>query len=114
MGLNIGAHVKAQSEGFMCEGRNPKGTPEEVEERFFAFLNEKFPEGGFGGGWVSFGKRFDAEKDWWDFDVRMFSYGADFCRHYESITVMYLAIFEFVLGEFSYTDWIESETYYSG
>lgn len=109
MGLNIGIRVLAQDEGFMSHGSNPKGTMEEVDSRFFDFLNAKFPQGGFGRGGVSKSKRYDG-KEWWDFDVRMASYSSEFGDKNE----MYVAIFEFIVGEFGVVDGLDTQAYWNG
>lgn len=109
MGLNIGITVKKQSEGYMQEGSNPKGTIKEIEDRFFEFLNKKFPLGGFGGGWVSFNDK-NGE---YDFDVRMSSYSREFSEHYPDAD-MYLAITEFIYREFSHHEGVNLKTYWSG
>lgn len=108
MGLNIGIYVKKQSEGYMQDGRNPKGTEKEIEERFFKFLNDKFPEGGFGHGWVN------AHGKEYDFDIRIFSYGNEIREHGYNQNDFYLAIVEFIFNEFSHIEGIEMRTYWSG
>ena len=111
MGLNIGIEVEHQDDSYGAGGRNPQGTPEEVEARFFAFLRERFPEGGFGMGWVHLRPQYNGER-WWDFDVRMFGYGSEFRQDQ---TVMYLAIYEFILSEFATTDGgLVTRAYWSG
>lgn len=108
MGLNIGIEVLAQTEGYGEYGHNPKGSPEEIERRFFEFLNNKFPLGGFCGGWVHFdGKEYD-------FDVRMSHYSGDFISHGYRENDMYLAITEFIYQEFSHMEGIKLRTYWSG
>lgn len=104
MGLNIGIEVKKQVEGYGYTGYNPKGTRAEIEERFFAFLDKKFPDDdGFGRGWVMFKEK----EQKYDFDVRL----AYDWNHYDC-TPMFLAIAEFIYNEFSY-DGLEMRTYHS-
>lgn len=107
MGLNIGVCVKKQAEGYMDHGRNPQMGLPELEEDFFRFLNERFPEGGFGPGGVSLSRRHDGE-EWFDFDVRPARYGSD-C----DVDALYLAIVEYVFGQFSHSEGIVMETYHS-
>ena len=107
MGLNIGVEVRKQAEGYMCEGSNPRGSIEEIEKDFFAFLSNRFPEGGFGGGWVSLKPR--GKEEWYDFDVRLFGYGKKV-----DVSAMYLAITEYIFSHFSHVDGIEMRTYWSG
>ena len=108
MGLNIGIEVKKQTEGYGYEGYNPKGTIKEIETRFFEFLNNKFPKGGFGEGWVNL------DEDGYDFDVRMFRYGSEFEESGHKMDDMWLAITEFVYDNFSHVSGIEMTTYWSG
>lgn len=110
MGLNIGVEVKKQSEGWGEQGKNPQGTIQEIENRFFKFLRNKFPKGGFGGGWVSYS---ETDKEY-DFDVKMISYGTKFVENGYHQDRMYLAIVEFIFGEFSHLEGIELKTYWSG
>lgn len=107
MGLNIGIEVKRQRDGYGDYGRNPELGSKDLEQEFFAHLRERFPKGGFGGGWVNVGKEV------YDFDVRMFRWGSEFESSGYAITDMYSAIFEFVLKHFSYHE-IEARTYWSG
>lgn len=109
MGLNIGIEVKKQNDSWGCEGSNPHGTIEEIEERFFEFLHNKYPLGGFGRGWVSF----DDKKQKYDFDVRMFKYSLEFSNNYPDAD-MYLSIAEFIFKEFSHMEGVEMRTYWSG
>lgn len=111
MGLNIGIHVKKQSEGYGNEGCNPKGSQEEIEDRFFEFLNNRFPKGGFGGGWVHTPME---EKGVYDFDVRVFRYGSELEANGYKVKDMYLAITEFIYENFSHLEGIKLETYWSG
>lgn len=108
MGLNIGIRVEKQEEGYMIDGRNPKGSIKNIEKRFFDFLHKKFPLGGFGGGWVNL------YKDGYDFDVRMFSYASLFQDNGYTQDEMYLAIAEFIFKEFSHIAGIKMQTYWSG
>lgn len=113
MGLNIGIEVQVYKEDPQPKDEDVKM----VEARFFAFLQERFPEGGFGGGWVSkkpvHGNEFGRLE--WDFDVRMFSYGSDFRKADRDINDMYRAIFDFILQEFPmYDGSLDCHVYYSG
>lgn len=108
MGLNIGIEVRKQPEEYMSHGCNPKGDLLDVEEGFFAFLHTKFPDGGFGKGWVSLRRERDGA-EWYDFDVRLFGYGSQI----DSDT-MYLAITEYIYQHFSHVEGIEMRTYWSG
>lgn len=108
MGLNIGIEVRKQDEGYMQYGSNPKLEGDELEADFFAFLHTKFPDGGFGGGWVHLTKRHKDEW-WYDFDVRLFNYGEKV-----DSAAMYLAITEYIYKHFSHVDGIEMRTYWSG
>jgi len=110
MGLNIGIKVKEQDDTYGGEGSNPEGTIEEVEKRFYDFLNERFPKGGFGGGWV----HYNTSTHVYDFDVRMFRYSLEFEDKGYELKDMWLAITEFIYGEFSHLEGIEMRTYWSG
>lgn len=113
MGLNIGIEVSRQSEVYMCEGSNPRGTIEEIEQSFFRFLNHKFPLGGFGGGWVSLRKDYKGIEKY-DFDIRMFKYGSEFQENGYKMEQMWMAMTEYIYGEFSHMEGIEMRTYWSG
>lgn len=110
MGLNIGIRVKKQIEGYMCEGYNPKGTIDEIEERFFNFLYNKFPKGGFGKGWVSFNEM----KNEYDFDVSILKYGDLLNKNGYNQKDIYLAITDFIYQNFSHIEGINMTTYWSG
>jgi len=108
MGLNIGIIVKKQTEGYGCDGYNPKGTISEIEKTFFDFLNKKFPKGGFGDGWVMMN-----EKEF-DFDVRIFNYGNEIKNNGYELDDFYLAMTEFIYKNFSHLEGIQLRTYWSG
>lgn len=107
MGLNIGIEVKKQTEGYGNDGFNPKGTIEEIEKRFFDYLYDKYPLGGFSHGWVS------ERGGKYDFDLRMSKYGTIFKENYPEADI-YLAITEFIYQEFSHIEGIDMRTYWSG
>lgn len=93
MGLNIGVYVQQQEEAFMSYGNNPKGSIDEINAEFDAFLREKFPEGAVSPSV----ERYPVNgKQRYTFDVRLpYSW-----NNYDS-TPMYLAILEYVLLHFS-------------
>jgi len=106
MGLNIGIYVKKQDQGNMCNGCNPKGTIEEIEERFFSTLNKKFPKGGFSHGWVVL------SNNEYDFDLRIINHGDVLMKNGYTFIAVYLAITEFIYKEFSHVEGIKLSTYF--
>jgi hypothetical protein len=109
MGLNIGIKVKKQQDGWGSEGRNPKGSIDDIEKYFSDFLYKKFPLGGFGNISVSY----DKESEEYCFDVRMFKYSSEFDENYPDANI-YLAITEYIYHEFSHIEGIKLKTYWSG
>jgi hypothetical protein len=102
MGLVIGVHVKRQVEGFMCYGRNPSGTREEIEANFVAFLCERYADCPFSPG-VS------VSDQYYGFDVQIGYHWTT-----EEQNRLYLAITEFVYSQFSHVDGIHVTTFWSG
>ena len=112
MGLNIGIHVKKQDQGYMLDGFNPKGTIEEIEERFFSALNKKFPKGGFTHGWVLLkSNRYNNDLEY-DFDLRIINHGSVLAENGHTFDNLYLAITEFIYNEFSHIEGIKLSTYF--
>ena len=101
MGLNIGVSVKKQEEGYMSYGSNPKGTREEVEDKFNTFLREKFPND-------AFNPTVSLSQEEYTLDVRL-----DYQWNNYDSTPMYLAILEFVLAHFSVDYGIDLHVYHS-
>ncbi len=98
----IGLYVKRQPEGWGEYGCNPKGTADEIEERLDELLNERFPNGGWGGTGVTLPYGMDEE---YCFDCQVFDY--------KQTGPLTLALLEFVLGEFSVMNGIEMHTFWS-
>lgn len=103
MGLNIGVRVKRQLEEFMSHGCNPKGTSEEIDADFDAFLRSKFPDDAFNPSVT-----LNEQDEQYDFDVYM-DYG---WNGYDS-TPMYLTILDYVLSHFSVDYGIDMHVYHA-
>lgn len=108
MGLNIGITVKKQEEGYYSEGSNPKGTHREIEERFRSHMLASVPALD---GTTSLS--ITEAKDAYDFDVRPSHYGDAFGKAGGEWDEVYLAIFRFILDEFSGAYGIDMRTYHS-
>ena len=111
MGLNIGMEVQQQEIDGGLYGEPhilPKESLEELNEKFFDFLEQRFP---------NHGEMFGHSVEVWvagtyTFDCRMDHYGHEFGKAGYKMEQLYQAIFEFVLTIFSYDD-LQVRTYHS-
>ena len=108
MGLNIGVRVKRQHEAYMSYGCNPKGTREEIEERLWNELEQKFPKAR-----AEFDCTVTAGEEAFTFDVRFGHYAEGFNRAGYTTSEMYLALLAFVLDQFSADYGIDVHIYHS-
>src|SRR5579863_6736177 len=98
MGLTIGISAKRQYEAFMSEGRNPKGTAEEIEEQIHEMLAQKFLTEG---DTFPFGLSVTVGTEKYDFDVSFPRYGEKFTEAGHTFTELYLVLAEYILDHFS-------------
>ncbi len=108
MGLNIGVRVKRQYEAYMSYGCNPKGTREEIEDRLYAELLEKFPKSES----VPVPTVSISEEEF-EFDIRFARYAKEFNEAGYEVQEMYLALLDFVLSHFSADYGIDIHVYHS-
>jgi hypothetical protein len=101
LGLVIGIKVRRQLESFMSEVHNPQGSREEINDRFAAFIEERFA--------YSCSPSVYCGKQYFIFDVQI-GYDWSFSKQNE----VYLAIASFILDNFSHAAGIEMNTFWSG